>query len=380
MEDYMEEIPRDQFIKHYMEVRQQTFKDTTIRAAFRKTGIWPINRDAFADADFAPSVNTSTSARDVPDSYPVHTDAWPNHHLWSDDNPILVDEDEDDDSGEQREQAHQPTVSLSLQIRQPALPAVAGSSRTPTASDLDGPTPIARFYTKVPKPVCHGRNTEAYISALENQVGALCQENEELATHATLAYDYVRALKHRLNTKLPGSKRRKLNVDSRWLNSEEGLAQCEKQEAEERAETKRKQARADERQAAENERQSQREKMDPNQPFVGALNSRKKADLQDIAYSLGLDIEGKVDEIKSRISEYFNTHEDRHTSPRYIGLYPQLARQNHTPQLHIPTPIYTSPDALGPSNWPSGNLGYVAHNPPRNDNVNTYTYSSIHWP
>ena len=34
MEEHLEEIPRDQFIKYYMEVRQNTFKAITIHAAF----------------------------------------------------------------------------------------------------------------------------------------------------------------------------------------------------------------------------------------------------------------------------------------------------------------------------------------------------------
>lgn len=92
---------------------------------------------------------------------------------------------------------------------------------------------------------------EAYVSVLENQVATLRQENEELAVHATLAYNYVQALKHRLNTKKPGLKWRKLNTDSQWLNLEEGLAQCERQEAEEKAEMEWKQARADKWQAVE---------------------------------------------------------------------------------------------------------------------------------
>lgn len=111
-----------------------------------------------------------------------------------------------------------------------------------------------------------------------------------------MAFDHVRRLKHRLNAKIPGSKRRKLNTDSRWLNSDEGLAQCERQEVEERAKAAEKQARADERQAEEHERQRQWEQQDPNIPFVGSLNSRKKVALQDIAYSLGLDVEGKVED------------------------------------------------------------------------------------
>ena len=67
-----------------------------------------------------------------------------------------------------------------------------------------------------------------------------------------------------------------------------------------------------------------------------ALNSRKKADLQDIAYALGLNIEGMVEDLKSRINAYFDEHEPLRTAPRYIGLFPQLERQgNHRPKFLI---------------------------------------------
>jgi DDE superfamily endonuclease len=115
MEEYMVEIPRDQFVKHYMEVQWQTFKDTMICIAFQKTRIWPINHDAISNADFTPSIHTSSSACDVPDSYPVHADAWPNHQSWSDNDPNSADEDdnEEDDNDEQRRQAHQSVASSS---------------------------------------------------------------------------------------------------------------------------------------------------------------------------------------------------------------------------------------------------------------------------
>jgi hypothetical protein len=182
-----------------------------------------------------------------------------------------------------------------------------------------------------------------------------------------------------------------------------------------------KQARVDKQQAAEDVWQWQYKQMDPNQPFIGVLNSQKKADLQDITYSLGLDIKGKVEEIKLRINDHFNTHEDVCTSPHYIGLFPQLAQQNcqmlsmtaplqlttptnaqsstycnnnhdtlnhltlnahnqhfDTPQLHIPTPTLSAP---GPSNQlPLQPMvsGYIAYNPPHYYNVSTY--SGTHWP
>ena len=75
-------------------------------------------------------------------------------------------------------------------------------------------------------------------------------------------------------------------------NSEEGSVECARQEAGERAKSaENKQELTKDRL---NERQWQREQMDPNEPFVGALNSRKKAELQDVAYALGLNILERV--------------------------------------------------------------------------------------
>jgi hypothetical protein len=47
----------------------------------------------------------------------------------------------------------------------------------------------------------------------------------------------------------------------------------------------------------------------------------------NIAYALGLEIEGRVEDLKLRINAYFNDNEEQCTSPQYIGLFPQLARQ-----------------------------------------------------
>lgn len=313
MEEYLEEISRDQFVKHYMEVRQKTFKATTIRAAFKKSGVWPINHDLFTDADFAPSISTSTMARDVPNSYPVRTEEWPTHQSWSDDESEPNNDSDGDHEGRE--------ATDTGQTQQHTIPAPPVATESLPPSEI----PPARFYSKAPKPSQRGRDTEAYISALENEATVLRQENAELAAHALLAYDQVRGLKRRINAKKPSSKRKKLNTDSRWLNSEEGLKQCERQEAEEREKAAQKQMRAEARQAEQAEQQRRREGRHPDEPFTGSLNSQRKAGLQDIAYSLGLDIEGTVDDLKSRISTFFKKHEELLTNPRYIRLFPQSA-------------------------------------------------------
>ena len=179
MDKHLEEIPRDQFVKHYMEVRQDTFKATTIRAAFQKSGAWPINYNHFMDTDFAPSVDTSTMARDVPNSYPVCAEEWPTHQSWSDDGTENEsNSDEENDENRDTRQAQRPTI--------PVAPSPAATNPwTPS------PIPPAHFYSKVPKPSQRGRNTEAYISALKNEVAVLRQENTELAAHAILAFDQI---------------------------------------------------------------------------------------------------------------------------------------------------------------------------------------------
>ncbi len=59
-------MPREDFIDEYMSVRQSSFSKSTIMSAFRKSGMWPINRDVFTDNDFVPSVPYSTEAQDFP--------------------------------------------------------------------------------------------------------------------------------------------------------------------------------------------------------------------------------------------------------------------------------------------------------------------------
>ena len=380
MEEHLEEIPRDQFVKHYMEVRHITFKATTIRAAFRKSAAWPINHDLFTDADFAPSINTSSTARDVPDSYPVQIEEWPTHQSWSDDESEPGNDSDDEDESNPNNDNYEERDTRETQ--QHTIPAAISSLPAFDAA----PIPPARFYSKVPKPSQRGRDTEAYISALENEVAVLRQENAELGAHAVLAFDHVRVLKHRLNAKGPGSKRRKLNTDSRWLNSEEGLTRCARQEAEEREKAAQKQARMEEKQAEQAEQQRRREERDANEPFMGSLNSQRKAGLQDIAYSLGLDIEGTVEDLKSRINTYFEEHEELRTNSRYIRLFPQLARQTRqVTSTHPSAPSNSNNTDPQPeiSNRPifpyhptshfnrPYHPGYIAHNPSYN-NINTY--------
>jgi hypothetical protein len=160
-----------------------------------------------------PSINTSSMAWDVPKSYPVQIEEWPTHQSWSSDesDPDNDNDNEDSDSNPDNHEESNNTETQQCTIPAATLP-------LPLPASNGAPIPPARFYSKAPKPSQRGHDTEAYISVLKNEVTVLRQENTELAAYTVLAFDHVRGLKHCLNAKGPGSKRRKLNTDLRWLN------------------------------------------------------------------------------------------------------------------------------------------------------------------
>ncbi|KAJ3879596.1 hypothetical protein F5051DRAFT_349952, partial [Lentinula edodes] len=57
-------------VKQYMAVRDLSFKESTIKTAWRKSGINPLNPEIFSEADFAPSIASSTKMQ-LPASYPT---------------------------------------------------------------------------------------------------------------------------------------------------------------------------------------------------------------------------------------------------------------------------------------------------------------------
>ncbi|KIJ31786.1 hypothetical protein M422DRAFT_122163, partial [Sphaerobolus stellatus SS14] len=56
-------------VHRYMKIRAKYVTKATVTAAFKHSGIWPINRDVFTKEDFAPSLNFSTEPS-MPSSFP----------------------------------------------------------------------------------------------------------------------------------------------------------------------------------------------------------------------------------------------------------------------------------------------------------------------
>ncbi|KAF8996431.1 hypothetical protein BDQ17DRAFT_1189324, partial [Cyathus striatus] len=73
--------------------------------------------------------------------------------------------------------------------------------------------------------------------------------------------------------------------------------------------------------AVEAKRRLKRAQCDPNKPFIGGLGQKRKGELRDIAYALGLSVEGVKDEILARIERHFEQFPDLRDDARYVGLF-----------------------------------------------------------
>ena len=192
-----------------------------------------------------------------------------------------------------------------------------------------------------------------------------------LKAHCAIAGTEIQDLKRRLNFKENRpQKRRKLNVDARWLNSDEGLKRAEEQETLRIAEEQKKREAREQRVAKEAEREEQRRQRDPNAPFTGALTSKTKADLQDIAQVLGLATDGQKKDILARINSHFNANPVLREDSRFEGIFNRTRRR---PALH--TENETS-NFAGPSESSHQPLSLLA--PLSSNIVNIHPFTSPH--
>ncbi|KAG5335208.1 hypothetical protein C0989_001866 [Termitomyces sp. Mn162] len=129
---------------------------------------------------------------------------------------------------------------------------------------------------------------------LEKENPVLHSENSMLRAHCAFAGSEIQELNQHLNAKENRpQKQHKLNVNARWLNSDEGLRLAEEQEAAWAAEEQKKHEAREQQAAKETEREQQQQQRDSNAAFSGTLGLKTKADLQNVAQALGLTTDGK---------------------------------------------------------------------------------------
>ena len=81
------EVPRSQFVKEYMGVRNEIFTEELIQSAWKNAGMWPPNSHKFTEKDFAPSRLMSYTAS-LPPEYPEVPDMLAFTHERGDDEGV----------------------------------------------------------------------------------------------------------------------------------------------------------------------------------------------------------------------------------------------------------------------------------------------------
>jgi hypothetical protein len=397
------EMRKEDFVKQYMEVREETFRRSTIVAAFKKSGIWPVNRDVFTAEDYAPSIPYSTEARDMPDlpefdplvpivppSAATISHARKRARRCDSDSGSDSDSSSDSDSDSDSESGfdaddgpelpQQPPSSTSM----PAAPTSSSASiPTPSpapslhASSSTSPsTRPSRHSTQSPLPPTHFYHDPvlfARIQRLENEV-------HTMRAHVGMVEFQLAEQKRKLNERDGRvSKRRKLNVEARVLTSAEGKRLAAEKDAERARKAQSKADGAQRRKEKENCRDETRRNWDHSAALTGLLSAKNKDDLMDIAWSLNLSEEGTKAQLLERMTKHFDTHPEQRDSAKYSGLFARAPRgrrtaataaplPNDTPQpstSHIPSSSALQSLPLHPNGAPyHPNFGYSFPFPP----------------
>ncbi len=342
-------MPLKDFVKEYLKVQDATFQPNTIQGAWKKSGCYPPHLDIFTDVDYAPSIPFSTSTPSLLALYPTLNIVL-TQNILSLDQDIESESEQGSDSGSNESDTYNDDNDNEPQGPQSPLPSTLHDTHLThteppiTSSQLMPPLapPSPFFLSSLPLPLppqptylttiippapnsrLHHKCThtlEDKVNQLQSKIKHLHGEVDVLKTHNTIARHQLLLLQHRVNSKATTSRCCKVWVHAQYLTGgntrEEVRAVEEVQKQREQAQVAKKA-----KQKQENEAQIvARATQDPDEPFKGPLSSRTKAQLQDIAFALGISDEGKRDEIKARLVIYFESHPTLWDSPKYMGLF-----------------------------------------------------------
>ncbi|KAF9067509.1 hypothetical protein BDP27DRAFT_1422803 [Rhodocollybia butyracea] len=305
-------------VHEYWEARKTAFTERTILASWRKSGICPLNPSIFTDADFAPSIISSTKNQ-LPASFPRRLPRAPNAS--SDDmfdpaelermeaerdaNGSLSESDDGSDSSDDGTFMLSDSNSCDDHMLQAStLPRATSSSPPPSISM---PTPLSTHHTRqttsltqqTPMPTTHRPShkrtqngsaqsrdfdQDCQIIELQKQLAISEAERDAARAHAVIAGVEAGMWKHKFNNKSQkkdSSKR--FHMDTCILTSMEGKELA----------------------AAETERKS-----------------KTKPHLIDLAVALGLKYKGaSIDVLCVRINAHFNANLELKSNPRYVALF-----------------------------------------------------------
>lgn len=359
------EIPRSEFVKEYINIRNKIFTKELIQSAWKKAGMWPPNSRKFTEKDFAPSKLMSYAAYLPPDypELPEEPDVLVivqgrdggdgvSDEVGRDSNGLMdevmsndgeadkegvSDDDEDNEmdesGGEDDERGDGSRRETSSMLRY---------ERKPYHLDQL----LMHPYSLLPSTLlmlASDRNGDQ-IKYLEEEVRSLRSQLETALAHSTCAGWEIKSLQERLNSKDKRMKKRKVQVNAHYISSAEAVQMLVEQE---RADAEKRQKEEDAqaaKKAKDDQRKQQREA--GNVTFFGSLNSKTRDDLLDISFALELTgSDSNVPEIKATLITMINAHLDNNThlasNPTFTGLFLSRTRgrKRNTDENVAPTPL-----------------------------------------
>ncbi len=362
------EMRKEDFVKEYMAVREKSFKESTIRSAWRASGAWPINPDVFTDQDYAPSIPFSTKAQDFPSELApfIHQQAsfFPERI-----NPNFDWDNDFDDSPDEPDCLSTSTttgIASTTLCRGPTFaqplfndenwtpspsPSAARSTRSSTRPPhIRAPVPLtpispSRFYSgssMLPSPSKRQSPYHAQwarIRGLEERVAEQAHQINYLASHLTITTTHITNLRRSENARAAKkSGKAKLNADARTLTSAEGLRLAEERDALASAKEQERETRNQEREEQERLAQERRVAERDTMVFTGAITSKNKSQLKDLAWALGLTMDGTNAELQTRINAHFDSNPEKREHPQFIGIFQRGRAAASSSAIHPPIP------------------------------------------
>ena len=372
-----ETLPIKEVVREYMAARCVAFKATTIKNAFYKSGIKE-NEDEtgpraapeiFTEADYAPSVSTSTQLH-LPDGYP--RDYGDHIAGYSDPETCIFESSDvesvglglgaeassprsshiltlddistDESSGEDPDYSDPdpnhtipeevPVVSAHWTRLSAPVPRIGGPytpgpnhSTEPLVAHYDDPSSDAE--PEPDDPISKARYWKARALGYLDQRDAARHERDEVTTNAILAGRHIQHLQSQMNTK-SDKKKGRVKLDSHVITTEEGRKLAQQQKETREAKQKKNNELHDQRVLAEAETIKLRSKSGRGGlKFNSPLEKLKLQCLRNLAWSCMLSEDGTRDVLIIRINAYFAKPENAHlrVHENYRNLFPQPGRK-----------------------------------------------------
>ncbi|KAI0797288.1 hypothetical protein BC629DRAFT_1439177 [Irpex lacteus] len=299
-----------------------------IIAAWKKTGLSPLDPHIFTDTDFAPSNVTSTQSF-MPDSFPSlvpESDPIPD----SDDFDFAgsgQDSDSDFEDSATGSESDDDTTFFATDREIEATRALPSSSSTAQA-DPCLVTLDARM-TKSHLIDVADRNQRR----LARELAAAREDAEAAHSHCHFAQTENKTLKHQLNFAEKKTQRITLRTTKAHLTGPESMQLFRAQadaDAQRAADAQKKQDWAAEKLVETEHRRAQLIASGSALRFTKPLSQCKRADLEDVVIILGMTVDAKdtMKTLLSRIQQQFTLRPELKQDARFLGLFPRTSRRH----------------------------------------------------